>query len=65
MGTVDRTIRILLAAIFGYLYFGGIVTGTAGILLVGLAGVFVLTSLIGSCPLYQLLGFNTCPVKKQ
>ncbi|MEI7736074.1 MAG: DUF2892 domain-containing protein [Ferruginibacter sp.] len=29
------------------------------------AGVFVLTSLISFCPLYTLIGLNTCSVKKQ
>jgi len=65
MGNADRIIRLLLAAVFAYLYFGGIVTGTAGIVLVALGAVFVLTSLISFCPLYSLVGMNTCPAKKQ
>lgn len=64
MGNVDRIIRLLLAAIFAYLYFAGIVTGTIGIILVILGGIFVLTSLVGFCPLYTLFGFNSCPHKK-
>lgn len=64
MGTTDRIIRILLTAVFAYLYFAGIVTGTVGLILVILGGVFVLTSLVGFCPLYTLFGLNTCPVKK-
>ncbi len=63
MGTVDRIIRVLLAAVFAYLYFSGVVTGTLGIVLVVLGGVFVLTSLISFCPLYILVGFSTCPRK--
>jgi hypothetical protein len=64
MGTADRIIRIILAAIFAYLYFSGTVTGIAGLILVILGGVFVLTSLISFCPLYSLFGLNTCPAKK-
>lgn len=64
MGNADRIIRIVLAAIFAYFYFAGVVTGIAGLILVILGGVFVLTSLIGFCPLYTLFGFNTCRVKK-
>lgn len=64
MGNTDRAIRILLAAIFAALYFGGIVTGTLGLVLVVLGGIFVLTSLVSFCPLYALVGFNTCPVKQ-
>ena len=64
MGTADRIIRILLAAVFAYLYFAGVVTGTVGLILVILGGVFLLTSLVGFCPLYTLFGLNTCAVKK-
>lgn len=64
MGNADRIIRLLLAALFAYLYFGGIVTGTIGIVLVVLGAVFVLTSLIGFCPLYVPFGISTCPTRK-
>lgn len=64
MGSADRMIRLLLAAIFAGLYFTGTVTGTVGIVLLVLAGVFVLTSLVSFCPLYTLIGINTCQVKK-
>lgn len=64
LGPADRVIRVLLAALFSYLYFGGIVTGTWGIVLVVLGGVFVLTSLIGFCPLYAMLGLSTSAGKK-
>ncbi len=63
MGIADRIIRILLAAGFAYLYFAGVVTGTIGLILVILGGVFVLTSLIGFCPLYTIFKFNTCATK--
>lgn len=64
MGNVDRIIRVLIAAVFAYLYFSGTVTGTLGLVLVVVGGVFVLTSLVGFCPLYALVGLNTCPNKK-
>ena len=64
MGGADRVIRLILAAIFAALYFTGTVTGTVGIVLLALGGVFVLTSLVSFCPLYTIVGLNTCPVKK-
>jgi Protein of unknown function (DUF2892) len=64
MGSADRMVRLLLAAIFAGLYFTDTVTGTFGIILLVLAGVFVLTSLVSFCPLYPLIGINTCKVKK-
>ena len=64
MGTVDRIVRILLAAVVAILYFNNTITGTLGIVLMVLAGVFVLTSIVSFCPLYTLVGLNTCPAKK-
>jgi hypothetical protein len=65
MGSADKIIRFILAAIVAVLYFTNTITGTLGIVLLVLAGVFVLTSLISFCPLYKLVGLNTCPVKKK
>ncbi|SMC36014.1 YgaP family membrane protein [Cellulophaga tyrosinoxydans] len=63
MGSTDKIIRFIIAAIFVILYFTNTVTGTLGIVLLVLAGVFVLTSLVSFCPLYTLFGFSSCPVK--
>lgn len=60
MGSFDRVARILVAAIIVVLYFAGTITGIFGIILMILAGVFVLTSLLGTCPLYMPFGFSTC-----
>jgi hypothetical protein len=64
MGNADRFIRVLIAAVIGILYYTNIISGTVGIVLLVLAGVFVLTSLISFCPLYSLFGISTCPLKK-
>ena len=63
MGTLDRGIRVILAAVFAYLYFSGTVSGTLGYVLLGFGAVFLLTSLVSFCPLYPLLGINTCKTK--
>ena len=60
MSSADRIIRILLVAVFAILYFTGTVTGTLGIVLLVLGGVFVLTSLVSFCPLYAIVGISTC-----
>lgn len=62
LGTIDKVIRILVAVILTVLFFGKVITGVMGIVLLVLAAVFVLTSLISFCPLYLPLGINT---KKQ
>jgi uncharacterized membrane protein HdeD (DUF308 family) len=63
MGNLDKIIRIIVAIAFAGLYFGGILTGTMGIVFLVLGAVFVLTSLVSFCPLYTLVGMNTCPKK--
>lgn len=63
MGTLDRTIRIIIALIIGGLYYANVITGTVGVVLLVLAIVFLLTSLISFCPLYTLLGISTCKRK--
>ena len=64
MGNADRIIRVVIAAVLAFLYFNGTISGTLGIVAIVAAVVFVATSLISFCPLYPLLGINTCPTKK-
>jgi hypothetical protein len=63
MGGTDKVIRIILAVVFAVLFFTKTVTGTLGIVLVVLGGVFLATSVISFCPLYTLVGMNTCKTK--
>jgi hypothetical protein len=65
MGSADRIVRVLIAAVVATLYFTNVISGTLGIVLLVLAGVFVLTSLISFCPLYTFFGFRTCPMKEK
>ncbi len=65
MGSADRIIRIIIAAIIGVLYYTGTISGTLGLVLIILAGVFLLTSFVSFCPLYAPFGFSTCAVKEK
>jgi len=65
MGNVDRAIRIIIAALLAILYFTNVISGTLGLILLVLAGVFVLTSLISFCPLYAPFGIKTCSAKSE
>lgn len=60
IGKADRIIRFAIAAIIVVLYTLSIITGTLGIILLLVAGALVLTSLVSFCPLYAMLGMNTC-----
>ena len=65
MGTIGRIIRILLAVVVVILYFAGSISGVAAIVLGILATVFIITSLIGFCPLYVPLKISTVCKSKQ
>ena len=60
MGTLDRTIRIIVAVVIAALYYSGQISGTLAIVLGVIALVFVLTSLVGTCPAYLPFGLSTC-----
>ena len=64
MGNADRIIRIIIAAVLLFLFFTDKVSGTLGYVALGASLVFLLTSVISFCPLYPLIGINTCPNKK-
>ncbi|WP_420870105.1 YgaP family membrane protein [Catalinimonas alkaloidigena] len=49
--------------IFG-LIMSGTLSGAWAIILGAIGGIFVITSIMGFCPLYILTGTNTCPAKK-
>lgn len=63
MGTLDRVIRILLSVGIALLYATGILSGTWASIAGMIAVIFLLTSLIGFCPLYRLVGMTTCKRK--
>jgi hypothetical protein len=62
MGSADKMIRIIIAAIITGLFIGNIISGTVGYLLLALAAIFLLTSFVSFCPLYLPFGIST---KKQ
>ena len=59
MGTIDRVIRIVIALTVGVLYFTGQISGTVALILGILAVIFILTSLVSTCPLYLPFGLST------
>ena len=59
MGLADKAIRILVAVVIAVLYFTHQISGTTATILGVLAVVFMLTSLMGTCPLYLPFGIST------
>jgi hypothetical protein len=63
MSDADRVIRVIVAALFAYLYFAGLVTGALGIILLVVGAVFLFTSVFAFCPLYSLFKRSTFKVR--
>ena len=60
MGSIDRILRTVAALTVGGLYFTGTIGGLTAAILGVLAAVFLLTSFVGTCPLYMPFGLSTC-----
>jgi hypothetical protein len=60
MGTLDKVLRVAVAAVIVGLYLGNVISGTIAIVGLVVVGIFLLTSIIGFCPLYAVFGLNTC-----
>jgi len=59
MGSTDKIIRIIIAIVIVALFLTHVISGTLSIILLVLAGIFVLTSFISFCPLYLPFGIST------
>ena len=62
MGSADRIIRLLVVAALVALYATGTITGLWGTIALVASGIFTITSVIGFCPIYALIGVKTCKV---
>lgn len=56
VGSVERVIRLALAAVLAGLYFTGTLSGTIGIIALVVAVVMLLTASVAFCPIYTILG---------
>ena len=59
IGTPDKSVRIILAAVITTLYFSDIISGTVAIILLIVAAILLITSFINFCPIWHLLGISS------
>lgn len=59
VGSTDRIVRIVLAVVLAALAVTGIVGGALAIVFYILAAVFVVTAVMGFCPLYLPFNLST------
>ncbi len=60
MSGTDRALRIVAGVVLLGLGWGGVVTGTLGVVFKWLGFVPLLTGLVNFCPVYTLFGYNGC-----
>lgn len=65
MGSLDRFIRLAVVMLISFLSMKEVINGTLSLILLGVSIIFLLTSLIGYCPLYSVFGIQTCPKDKK
>lgn len=63
VSNLDKGIRVAIAALIALLYYFDVITGTLAYVLMGVGIILLVTSLINFCPLYRILGINTCKLK--
>jgi hypothetical protein len=65
VGSIDKMIRLVIAAVLAILIIAGIITGVWATIAGVIAFAMVITSLFGFCGLYKLFGITTCPMKTE
>jgi len=64
VGTADKVIRIIIAAVAAALIVTNTLTGTWAIVAGVVGGIMLITGLTGFCGLYKVFGMSTCPMEK-
>jgi hypothetical protein len=59
MGKADKAIRLAIALTAFILYYSHFISGTFAIILMTISGVFILTSMIGFCPIYSVFKISS------
>lgn len=64
VGAIDRILRIVLGIALIAFALGFIAPGATYAWLGWIGVIPLLTALVGSCPLYSVVGLSTCPAKR-
>ncbi|GAB4092832.1 YgaP family membrane protein [Flaviaesturariibacter terrae] len=60
MSVADRVLRVVLAGLLALLFVLHLATGALAVILLAIGILLLTTSVLGFCPLYALLGIETC-----
>lgn len=64
VGTIDRILRIVLGIALIAFALGFIAPGATYAWLGWIGVIPLLTAVVGSCPLYSIVGLSTCPARR-
>jgi uncharacterized membrane protein len=59
MGQIDKTLRLIAAAVIAVLLIIGVIKGTVAIVLAIIGAIFVITTFVGLCPAYVPFKIST------
>jgi Protein of unknown function (DUF2892) len=65
IGSTDKIIRLTASAILVYLNSTNLADGIVDMVLLGVAFTLTITSFINFCPLYSILGINSCTISSK
>ena len=64
VGSIDKIVRIVIAIVAIWAAYTHQVASPWDYVLYAVAGIMVVTSLLGTCPLFSVFGINTCKIKQ-
>ncbi len=59
VGSIDKVIRFIIAIVAIYVSYQGLVQSPWDYVLYAIAGIMILTGLVGTCPIFSVLGLNS------
>jgi len=63
VGSIDKTIRMAVAILIVALNLINTNSGILGVISLGIAIILLLTSILGVCPIYSVIGHSSCSAK--
>jgi hypothetical protein len=64
VGSIDKFVRIIIAIVAFWAAYTGKVESPVSYILYALGAIMILTTVMGSCPIYSVIGVNTCKIKE-
>jgi hypothetical protein len=59
VGSIDKIIRFIIAIVAIYVSYQGLVQSPWNYVLYAVAGIMILTGLVGTCPIFSVLGIKS------